>query len=75
LPLQGWQIYFYRDNAWGNALSSAGTSTNTVTGAGAGAGSPNLPDAVRAVIQLAPDSGRGSITIDWVRPNWSVGRS
>jgi ABC-type branched-subunit amino acid transport system ATPase component len=25
--------------------------------------------------QLAPDSGRGSITIDWVRPNWSVGRS
>ena len=35
----------------------------------------SLPDAVRAVIQLAPDSGRGSITIDWVRPNWSVGRS
>ena len=77
LPLQGWQIYFYRDNAWGNALSSAGTPTNAATGssAGAGAGSPNLPDAVRAVIQLAPDSGRGSITIDWVRPNWSVGRS
>ena len=75
LPLQGWQIYFYRDNAWGNALSSAGTPTNTVTGVGAGAGSPNLPEAVRAVIQLAPDSGRGSITIDWVRPNWSVGRS
>ena len=75
LPLQGWQIYFYRDNAWGNALSSAGTSTNSVTGAGAGAGSASLPDAVRAVIQLAPDSGRGSITIDWVRPNWSVGRS
>ena len=75
LPLQGWQIYFYRDNAWGNALSSAGTSTNSVTGAGAGTGSASLPDAVRAVIQLAPDSGRGSITIDWVRPNWSVGRS
>jgi general secretion pathway protein J len=71
LPLQGWQIYFYRDNAWGNALSSAGTPTNAVTGAG----SPSVPDAVRAVIQLAPDSGRGSITIDWVRPNWSVGRS
>ena len=69
LPLQGWQIYFYRDNAWGNALSSAGTSTSTSTG------SASLPDAVRAVIQLAPDSGRGSITIDWVRPNWSVGRS
>jgi general secretion pathway protein J len=76
-PLQGWQIYFYRDNAWGNALSSAGNSTNAASGAsaGAGAGSPNLPDAVRAVIQLAPDSGRGSITIDWVRPNWTVGRS
>jgi general secretion pathway protein J len=73
LPLQGWQIYFYRDNAWGNALSSAGTGTNA--GTNTGTGSPNLPDAVRAVIQLAPDSGRGSITIDWVRPNWSVGRS
>lgn len=72
-PLQGWQIYFYRDNAWGNALSSAGTPTNAVTGAGAG--NPHVPDAVRAVIQLAPESGRGSITIDWVRPNWSVGRS
>ena len=69
LPLQGWQIYFYRDNAWGNALSSAGTSTSASTG------SASLPDAVRAVIQLAPGSARGSITIDWVRPNWSVGRS
>ena len=73
LPLQGWQIYFYRDNAWGNAMSSAGTSTQA--GTNTGAGSPSVPDAVRAVIQLAPDSGRGSITIDWVRPNWSVGRS
>ena len=73
LPLQGWQIYFYRDNAWSNALSSAGTGTNA--GTNAGTGSPSVPDAVRAVIQLAPDSGRGSITIDWVRPNWSVGRS
>jgi len=79
LPLQGWQLYFYRDNAWGNALSSAGTNTSAGTGTPAGTntgtGSPSLPDAVRAVIQLAPDSGRGSITIDWVRPNWSVGRS
>ena len=73
LPLQGWQIYFYRDNAWGNAMSGAGTSNQA--GTNTGAGSPSVPDAVRAVIQLAPDSGRGSITIDWVRPNWSVGRS
>jgi hypothetical protein len=51
-------------------LSSAGTSTGS-----ASTGSASLPDAVRAVIQLAPDSGRGSISIDWVRPNWSVGRS
>jgi len=56
-----------------NHPASAGTSTQT--GTNAGAGSPSMPDAVRAVMQLAPDSGRGSITIDWVRPNWSVGRS
>ena len=67
LALQGWQLYFFRDNAWGNALSSAGASTSTNASA--------LPDAVRAVIQLAPDSGRGSITVDWLRPNWSVGRT
>jgi len=72
LPLQSWQIYFYRDNAWGNALSSAGNSTSNST---SNANATSLPDAVRAVIQLAPDSGRGSITIDWLRPNWSVGRS
>ena len=78
LPLQGWQIYFYRDNAWGNALSSEGTSTSTSTSNNSSTGTSTaatMPDAVRAVIQLAPDSGRGSITIDWVRPNWSVGRS
>ena len=71
LALQGWQLYFFRDNAWGNALSSAGVSTSTSTSTNASA----LPDAVRAVIQLAPDSGRGSITVDWLRPNWSVGRT
>jgi general secretion pathway protein J len=80
LPLQGWQIYFYRDNAWGNALSSEGTSTSTSTSTSNNSSTgtstaATMPDAVRAVIQLAPDSGRGSITIDWVRPNWSVGRS
>lgn len=65
LPLQGWQLYFYRDNAWSNPMSSAGGNTSA----------PVLPDAVRSVIELAPDSGRGSITLDWLRPNWSVGRS
>jgi general secretion pathway protein J len=63
--LQGWQLYFFRDNAWSNPLSSAGGNS----------GQPVLPDAVRSVIELAPDSGRGSITLDWLRPNWSVGRS
>ena len=65
LPLQGWQLYFYRDNAWSNPLSSAGGKTSA----------PALPDAVRSVIELAPDSGRGRISVDWLRPNWSVGRS
>jgi general secretion pathway protein J len=65
LPLDAWQITYFRGNAWTNPLSSAGNGVDTTT--------PNaLPDAIRLQIDLPPSTGlRGRITLDWVRPNFS----
>jgi general secretion pathway protein J len=77
IPLDTWQLTYFRGNAWTNPLSSAGntdTNNNTVGGTpqtnttGQGA----LPDAIRLQIDLPANTGvRGRITLDWVRPNFS----
>lgn len=55
VPLGDWQLFFFRGDAWTNALSS-GDATATI------------PDAVRLVLQLAPGYPlSGKITRDWVR--------
>jgi general secretion pathway protein J len=63
VALDGWQIFFYRGNAWTNPLSSAGTS---------GGGNPangSTPDGVRLVLNLnAGQTISGTLTRDWVRP-------
>jgi general secretion pathway protein J len=70
--LEDWQIFYFRENAWTNPLStSAGTETGTSTGTAAqGARSTGtLPDGVRLVLQLP--AGRafvGRLQKDWVRP-------
>lgn len=64
--LSGWQMYFYRDNAWTNAQSSgdlltpSGPPASSATGAG-GPVAPTrlLPSGVRMVLQFAPGSGFG----------------
>lgn len=77
--LTGWQVYFWRQNAWSNAQSS-GDSAATAPGAGASApqggggaagapaaGTPReaLPEGVRLVLRFAPGSGfDGSLTRD-----------
>jgi len=66
-PLDDWQIFFFRENAWSNPLSAA-----SGTGAGTGSASASaraLPDGVRLVLQLPP--GRviaGRLQRDWLRP-------
>jgi general secretion pathway protein J len=67
IPLDAWQLTYFRGNAWSNPLSSAGnTDANNATGQGA------LPDAIRLQIDLPASTGvRGRITLDWVRPNFS----
>ncbi len=67
IPLEAWQLTYFRGNAWTNPLSSAGhTSTSD------NAGQSALPDAIRLQIDLPANTGvRGRITLDWVRPNFS----
>ena len=66
LPIGDWQVFYYRNNAWTSALSSAGTQRNadgTLT-------TLSPPDGVRLVLQPAPGQAisGGPLTVDWVRP-------
>ncbi len=59
LSIDEWQIFYYRNDAWSNPLSSDGTATQI---------SAN-PDGVRLILQLA--SGQipgGKLSMDWVQP-------
>jgi len=50
--LTGWQVYFYRGNAWANCQSSADSKSER-------------PDGVRVVLSFAPGSGaNGDLTRD-----------
>jgi general secretion pathway protein J len=64
--IDSWQIYYYRGNAWVNALSSANAQSNT--NAAPSAQPPALPDAVRLVLTLSAGQALvGNITRDWIR--------
>ena len=66
--LQGvnnWLMYFYRDNAWSNAQSSAGTVASPAPTASAPqvVNQNQLPTGVRVVIEFGPGSGlQGTLT-------------
>ena len=59
-----WQVFYYRNDAWSNALSSADVDA-LIPGSKAAA----LPDGVRLVLTLAPGQALvGVITRDWISP-------
>ncbi len=68
--LDSWQLFFFRNNAWSNPLSSAGNEA-----AGGAGGSPPgavatsaAPDGVRLVLRLASDQPiSGELTRDWMQ--------
>ncbi len=69
LPLNSWQLTYFRGNAWTNPLSSSSPSNTS-------APSTSLPDAIRLQIELPARTGlRGQLTLDWVRPNFSNTKS
>jgi general secretion pathway protein J len=61
--LDGWQVFYFRNNAWSHPLSSAGNE------AGARDGGPApLPDGIRLVLSLGPGQPlAGELTRDWMR--------
>jgi general secretion pathway protein J len=63
-PVQSWQIYYHRDGAWSNPLSSATLTKSNVQ---------NLPEGVRLVLGLADSTQlQGRLTLDWVRPTFTA---
>ena len=71
LPLEAWQLTYFRSNAWTHPLSSSGTS-----GSPGAAPISTLPDAIRLQIDVPARTGlRGQLTLDWVRPHFSNTKS
>lgn len=85
----GWQVFYYRGDAWTNPLSAEGTSASASATAGAAAGitpllgvtpgasqAAALPDGVRLVLTLSPGQTlSGDLVLDWARPVLGGGKS
>jgi general secretion pathway protein J len=76
-PLEDWQIFYFRENAWTNPQSS-----DAISRAAAPEGLPGLrpvpalPDGVRLVLTLPPGQAvSGTLTRDWVRPTLAANKS
>ena len=70
VPLDQWQIFYYRRNAWSNPLSSAGATVEGTTAA-----DTSIPDGVRLVLTLSAGQAiSGTLTRDWVRPTVGGGK-
>ena len=70
IPIDGWQVFYYRGGAWSNALSSAGTTQGTAPGVGQGADpSSAIPEGIRLQLTLSPGGAlSGQLVRDWVNP-------
>ena len=67
-PLEQWQVFYYRGNAWTNPLSSDSATQAQGTEKPAPV-DVALPDGVRLVLTLPPGEAiNGMLTRDWVRP-------
>jgi general secretion pathway protein J len=70
VPLDQWQIFYYRRDAWSNPLSSAGAATE-----GNAAADPSIPDGVRLILTLSAGQAiSGTLTRDWLRPTVGGGK-
>lgn len=73
-PLDNWQIFFFRGDAWTNPLSSDATGALPIPGQAVR--TAVVPDGVRLELLLpAGQAIAGKITRDWVRPQVAGGKS
>jgi general secretion pathway protein J len=69
-PIDQWQIYYYRADAWSNPMSSEGASAAAPL-----AGAAVIPEGIRLVLTLtAGQAITGSVTRDWLRPSVGGGK-
>jgi general secretion pathway protein J len=83
-PLQEWQIFYFRSDAWTNPQSSDAATpalaqpglTPAAAAALAAQAVPAIPEGVRLVLVLPPGQAlAGQITRDWARPTLGGGKS
>jgi general secretion pathway protein J len=76
VPLDDWQIYFFREDAWTNPLSSdVKSSPFAAVAAAAPKAVAVIPDGVRLVLALpAGQPVTGTLSVDWVRPTVGGGK-
>ena len=68
-PLEQWQIFYFRGNAWTNPLSSGNATPVQSANQAVVAPDLTLPDGVRLVLTVpAGEAINGILTRDWVRP-------
>jgi general secretion pathway protein J len=73
--LDQWQLFYYRNNAWSNPLSSADAAAPVPQG-GSGPAVAPLPDAIRLVLTLSSGQAlTGVLTKDWIRPTLGGSKS
>ncbi|MBT2325424.1 prepilin-type N-terminal cleavage/methylation domain-containing protein [Variovorax paradoxus] len=64
MPVEAWQIYYFRNDTWSPAVGADALGTGTP---------PPLPDGVRLVLSLPPGAALAGLLIrDWVRPTATV---
>ena len=70
VPVDQWQVFYYRNNAWTNPLSSADRADASAAAPNtAGTTGQALPDGVRLMLTLsAGQAVSGTLTRDWVSP-------
>ena len=77
-PLEDWQIFYYRGNAWTNPMSSAGGQMAATPGPSAAQSISQavIPDGIRLMLTLpVTQAVSGRITVDWVNPTLSGDKS
>ncbi len=69
IPLSGWGIYFYRNDAWSNPLSSDDSNATASDRSSAPTKTPDIPEGVRLELRLPAGPGlAGRLIRDWVNP-------
>lgn len=77
LPLDDWQIFFFRGGAWIHPQSSDAQQAGTAATAGSASGTAtrgadgnsSLPEGLRVVLQFPSRAAiPGTVTLDWVSP-------